>query len=103
MKFFIPLAKDSEQAEQVYQAVRKNINSTGPIFDRRIFAITYKIGRTTIRAEVGEAIDFARGPVIAIYESVGIYYVCSAFVGAAYGSPELVATKDVSQIEYFEP
>jgi hypothetical protein len=71
MKFFVPGAKHGDDAEQVYQAVRKFVTETQKMLvdDRRIFSIEYTHDGTRYHAEVGQTHALNGEPVIAILKA----------------------------------
>lgn len=70
MKFFIPAAADDEQAESVYNSIKKFASETTgwKIEDKRIFNIAYYHDGNKYYAEVGKVEDLISDLVIAILE-----------------------------------
>ena len=101
-KFFIPLAKDDDEAESVLESIAKFIDR--PMPSRRIFRITYTHNGKFMAAEVGESPDpYYReaGPVIAIFDGNPLC-VCLPDRGVARGGPILVGAQSVQSKEYFD-
>jgi hypothetical protein len=94
--FFLPSASDAEQAEQVYQQIRKAI---GGLTERRIYSLQFRDkGRVSV-ATVGNTYDGKT--VIAIFESQGLYYVCTPDRGVMSSMPYMVGTDEVLGVEDF--
>jgi hypothetical protein len=100
IKFFIPLAKDAEQAETVYAGIKKFV---GGATERRIFALAYEHGGKQYYAEVGKPEPREGELVIAILEGVEQmpYLVCTPNRGVARGGPYLVGKSEVLSIVDF--
>jgi len=103
MKFFIPGAKDHQQAEEVYASIKKFATTTlgWPVVDRRIFRIKYEHKGRIFHAQVGQPDPNVGEVVIAILESQA-YLVCTANRGALRGVPILVGKNEVIEIEDFD-
>lgn len=101
-EFFIPLAKNKEEAESVYSNIADFINV--PVTDERIFSITYKHNDQTMVATIGEDVDtYYKEPVpvvIAIFKG-NPYKVCLRDRGVARGEPILVGEDSVISVGTF--
>jgi len=105
MKWFLPAAKDEEQAIQVYQSIKDIVKSTD---DRRIRRITYlenRVGRTRVAkvgkicvAEVGEIFPLNGEIVLAIFHGGSLYYVCTQNRLGGF----IVGDHEVSSFEDFD-
>ena len=103
MQFFVPAAKDAEEAEQVWSATKKfaEENLGWPVTDRRIFSLTYEQGGKEFHCEVGQP-DPRNGEVVLIILESTTYLVCTANRGVIRGEPILVGAEDARRIEDFE-
>ncbi|HEX4770445.1 MAG TPA: hypothetical protein VH351_06430 [Bryobacteraceae bacterium] len=80
MRFFIPAASQSREAEEAYKKIRDHLaNVIGPITEKRIYRLKYHDNGHPQNALVGsDHHGFGKGPVIAIFEGCdGMYYVCT--------------------------
>jgi len=103
MKWFLPTAKDKEQAIRNYQAIKDNLKDAD---DRRVRRITYhepRVGKAQ-SAEVGRTLPLNGETVIAILHQRGgsLYYVCTANRGVVRGGAILVGEDEVSSFEDFD-
>lgn len=103
MKFFIPEAKNEEQAEKVYEDIKAfAVQNTGwQIEDAKIFSIHYRHNGKEYNAEVGQMEHFIGDYVIAILES-NAYLICTRYRGVIKGEPILVGKHEVLSIKYFD-
>jgi allophanate hydrolase subunit 1 len=106
MKFFIPHAKDEEQKEHFYEAIRKFAKEQllWDITDRRIFSIHYRHDGKDGYAEVGkrEQLGGMEGEeVIAILES-NAYLICTPNRGFLRGIPILVGKEEAYSVVDFD-
>ena len=89
MKFFIPLAKDAEQAERAYEAVAKFVH--GAVTKDRIWKLSWRHKGMDMVAEVGKTLhpyyQTGQEVVIAIIDCGTCYSVCTANRGVARGEP----------------
>ena len=100
--FFIPLAKDSVEAESVLESIAKFISR--PVPTRRIFRITYTHNGKFMTAEVGgdpNPYYREKGPVIAIFDGNPLC-VCLPDRGVSRGDPIMVGAQSVQSKEYFD-
>jgi hypothetical protein len=104
MKFFIPAAKDAEQAEQVYESVAKFNNA--PLSGRRICALAWRHNGNLMSCEVGGEAPSYYGtneePVVAILDCERLYKVCTTNRGVIRGEAILVGKNEESFPTYFE-
>ena len=104
MKFFIPHAKETKEAERVFASIAE-FNKV-PKQDKRIFKISYSHNGKRMTAEVGKPVDEyykENGDVIAILQHDNLILVCLPNRGVLNGSPILVGFDEFStHIEYFD-
>lgn len=107
MKFFIPFAKDKDQAVEVYQGIRQFLGEElGANFsDRRIRWLRYLDDGKEYEAEVAQSSPINGEPVIAILYEPGrqLYHVCTPTRGVARGISILVGTHEVRGFDDFDP
>jgi len=103
MKFFIPHAKDSKQAEEVLESIVKFAEKTTgwQVSKRRIFYISYTHNGKNLFAEVGKPDPETREEVIAILES-NAYLVCTLNRGVKQDMPLLVGKESTHQVIDFD-
>jgi len=80
MRFFVPAAGRSREAEEAYQKVRDHVATfIGPITEKRIYQLKYDGNGHPQSALVGsDRHGFGKGAVVAIFEGCdGVYYVCT--------------------------
>lgn len=103
MKFFVPAAKDNEQAEQVFEAIEKF--NYAPRQERRICALAWTHGGKNYSCEVGGEAPGYYGtggePVVAILDCDRLYKVCTTNRGVVRGEAIMVG-KDGAHATYFE-
>jgi len=104
MKFLVPAARSPEQAEEVYEGIKKFAKQTlgWEIESARICSITYKDKMKTVTATVGGHEPREGEVVVAILES-NTYLVCTPNRGVLRGMPIMVGKQEVSHVELFEP
>jgi hypothetical protein len=123
MNFFIPAAKDDEQAREIYEATRAHVTKVcgATLSPRRIFRLVHRDWdkATKIRgsrktepglavAQVGEVYErhgVLPEKVICILldESRKLFYICTWGRGVKYDGPILMGANEVSESEDFEP
>ena len=103
MKFFIPLAKDDKEAQEIYGGIIKFAKETAwkEIKDRKIFSIAFNHDGKDYIARVGEKYSVTGEMVMAILESE-TFLVCTPNRGVLRGMPILVGKNEVYSIEDFE-
>ena len=103
MNFFIPLAEDSKQAEQVYQAIAK-FNSAS-VSEKRIFSLTWRHGGKTMSCKVGEPLPphYRTGKqlVLAILDCGNHYKICTENRGGLRGDAIFAGKNYDSHATYF--
>ena len=106
MTFFIPEAKDKEQEQQVYSAIKGFLEREFSVqFDgRKVRLLNYVHAREEIRAEVGEPHGPNDESVIAILHEPRrkLYHVCTAIGGVATGGSVLIDEHLVRAVEDFD-
>lgn len=104
MRFFVPSASDSQQAEEVYRKIRDQIATfVGPITEKRIYRLKYDDNGHPQSALVGsDHHSFGNEAVIAIFEGYdGMYYVCTQKNGTYEAEPHPVHGSAVMDAEDF--
>ena len=107
MKWFIPGAKDDDEATQIYEFTKERLERQGARFvDRRIRRITYyyrKDGKTH-DAEVGKKLSRNSEEVFVIlYEQQrNCYHICTPNRGVIQDMAILVGGDDVKSSEDFD-
>ena len=106
-KFFVPAAKDDDEAEGVRTAIIKFMVDQGfrDITSKRIFKLAYRHNSQDYEAEVGQPDTLAGGPVVLMILEARfgeLYLVCTPSRGGAGGNPILVGRPSVRSIEEFE-
>jgi len=102
MKFFVPGAKDAQQAEEIYKGIKEFNSGRVKISSRRIFAIQYIYNNKIEHAEVGKVQPRTDDIVLTIFETEYVYYVCTFNHGGGSGDPVIISRPDVSKINDFE-
>jgi len=91
MKFFIPHAKDEDQAERVYNSIAKFISA--PVNKKRVQALVWEHNGMEMACEVGGTLPSYYGtrdePVIAIFDCGNLYQVCTTNRGVIRGEAVL--------------
>ena len=104
MQFFVPFAEDPEQSERVYRAIAAFVGAT--ISTRRIYKLLWNHHGKQMLAEVGHPLDpyFQTGEeqVLAIFDCLNLYQVCTASRGSVRGAPILAGKHACTALEYFE-
>jgi hypothetical protein len=93
MKFTVPAAKDRNQAEDVWRAVRDFLAQQGfQTHPDRFARITFKHNSKTYDLSVGDIHPDLHEPVCVILKATThfIYYVCTTNRGVVRGDPYLV-------------
>ena len=104
MKFFIPGASCTDEAEAVLQSITRLEKRSMPAPQERIFRLAYEHNGERYVAEVGQPMDQyydTRGPVIAIIGGHPLM-ICTPDRGVAHGDPIYVGTHCVEYAEYFD-
>ncbi len=104
MKFFVPAAKDREEAESVYGAFAKFIHA--PVNKQRIWKLDWRHNGRDMTCEVGKPLpDYYRTgkePVLAIFDTGNVYMICTPNRGGVRGEPVLAGKNAYSSPVYFE-
>ena len=104
MKFFVPAAEDSTQAERVYQAIAKFNHA--PVDGRRIRALRWTHKGQQMTCSVGDALPAYYGtggePVLAILDCGTLYKVCTENRGGVRGEAVFAGKGDDSHATYFD-
>ena len=103
MKFFVPGASCTDEAEAVLQSITRLEKRPVPAPDERIFRLTYEHNGRRYVAEVGQPLDpyySTKGAVIAIIGGHPLM-ICTPDRGVIRGFPIYVGTHCVEHVEYF--
>lgn len=103
MKFFVPAAKDAEEAESVFEGIEKFNHA--PRQTRRIAALAWQHNGKNYSCEVGGEAPTYYGtgsePVVAILDCSQLFKVCTTNRGVIRGEAILVG-KSGAHATYFE-
>lgn len=107
MKFFLPFAKNAEQAEQVYSTFTANLKILGSKLDeKRIYSLEYVHNSIEEVAMVGGTSTFTGETVIAIISAreSKLFYVFTPNRGLDPKDPGpfLVGENEIRDIKYFD-
>jgi len=106
MDFFIPAAKDSEQADRVYHSIKAFLieQDFSPLSDDRIYRLDSYHNGKNYKYRIGDRDQEIREPIIAIlyHPARELYLVCTTNRGVARGMPILVGKSEVRGIELFD-
>ena len=98
MLFFIPAAKDENQKQAVYQAIKKSVTSFAPgiISARKIFSLSYMHDGTKYHVEVGKPAKPNGELVLAILydETRDLYHVCTPHQSIMCGANDVLSVLD---------
>jgi hypothetical protein len=105
-KFFIPVAKNKAEEEQVYLGIKKFVAEGvgASLSSRRIFRLMHQEGGKQILAEVGMEYPTNGEQVFAIFyeEELNVYYICTNNRGVEAGVPIFCGEDEVISCEDFE-
>ena len=106
-KFFVPAAKDDDEAESVRASVIKFMVDLGfqDITSKRIFKLAYLHDSQDYEAEVGQPDSLAGGSVVVMILEARfgeLYLVCTPDRGVGRDDPILVGKPSVRSIEEFD-
>ena len=101
--FFVPYAKDSEQAQEVWTATRKFAQENCPneVSENRIFSIEYRHEGSEYYTEVGQPEPRTGETVLVILKS-NPYLVCTENRGVLRGIPVLVGKNEARVVTHFK-
>lgn len=103
MEFFIPIAQDAAQSEQVYEAIAQFVDA--PIIDERIWKLRWKHNGMDMQCEVGQSLPAyyrtGREPVLAIFDCGNLYKICTPNRGGIRGEPVLAGKDFHSSATHF--
>ncbi|PSV28448.1 MULTISPECIES: hypothetical protein [unclassified Photobacterium] len=105
MDFFVPSAKDLEQAESVYSSIAAHVSAPIPSDSKRVSKLVWSHEGTVCIGEVGKLPpEIFRAPeeILAIFECGDVYKICTQNRGVINFDPILANTKDVSKVEFFK-
>ncbi|MBV8685334.1 MAG: hypothetical protein JOZ90_14600 [Alphaproteobacteria bacterium] len=104
MRFFVPFAQSREAAELLWTATRSRLLDLGlPTTGRRIHALSIRPD-VKRRVEVGLEMPEDPGPVMMIFEAVGIdlFFVCTPSRGVLAGRPFPIRLDDEGEVIDFD-
>jgi hypothetical protein len=103
MEFFVPSTKSTEQADNVYTAIKEHVKDSlkWNIQNDRIYSIKYRHNGREYIATVGDVETFTHDLVLAILKS-NTYLVCTINRGGLRGEPILVGYEEALNITYFD-
>ena len=99
MHFFIPKISDKTEATNLYNKIKKNIESQmgAELSNRQVHALHYRHNGKIHHAVVGEIDPFENEIIISIYFEPlrNVYHICTLNRGVVTGGPALVGGGDV--------
>ena len=103
MKFFIPLAKDDAERDQVWEGCRKGaLHTVGfAITDKKIQSIFTHHNGKEYKEEVGQKTPANGELVVAILECENVYLVCTPNRGVLRDMPMMVGKHNAENIIEF--
>jgi hypothetical protein len=105
LKFFVPNADNSEEAEEAYASMRKH-NYYGDDKPGRLYRIAFYENEKVMTAQVGHELrDFpepAGAVVLAIIETTNVCTVHVALYGVGSTRPIPVSPRKIRSREYFD-
>lgn len=104
MRFFVPGSNDNRQAEQRFHELRTAVEAeAGPVKQERIYSLRYEVDGRVETATVGSASDGQAngGPVLAMFEGDGAFYVCRGVPGAGANRVDRVERGNVRVVQNF--
>lgn len=93
MRFFVPHAQNSEEAESVWRSVRAFLEQQmRPTTPRRIWKVAFRHNSKPYELEVGKRHPDLGEDVLMIFRAAGyeLYYACTENRGVVRGEPYLV-------------
>jgi|HubBroStandDraft_5_1064220.scaffolds.fasta_scaffold583622_1 hypothetical protein len=106
MKFFVPDTANDEEAEKVYDAIKKFAAQTcRPAAGRKIESLAFRDKGKSVRAEVGKPDPITGEVVFAILETIDnarLYLICTPNRGVRRGEPIYVGGVEVDLVKDFE-
>src|SRR5262245_2363519 len=103
--FFVPLTKDRDQAEQVWEATRSALEKQGfKTSTRRIFSIAHMHERRRYTHTVGLVDPMQGEEVMVLLEAPTLFLCCTATRGILRGGPILISKSDPDlRVREFDP
>lgn len=93
MRFFIPEVQDRDEADKVYEAIKRFVQEqAGSLRDARYYAIYYRHNGKDMKARIGEPEPLTGETVIAIFRTdrdEGPFLICTENRGVVRGEPIL--------------
>jgi|GEM_PF-442149 len=103
-RFFVPGARDREQAERVWQSTREFMRRQGfRTSDRRIYSIQYVHNGEDCFDKVGEKDRYGTETILVMLETDSVYLCCTANRGVRRGEPILTGKGDDTFVTDFDP
>jgi len=104
MNFFVPAAKDTEEAEKVYAAFADHIHAQ--VKNKRIWKLTWRHNDKINHCEIGRDIEgderFRGQPVLAIFDCDNYFMICTPDRGVLHDGPILAENDIYTEITYFD-
>ena len=104
MIFFVPIAKNLKEAENVYISIAEN-NKTD-ISDRRVWKLKWKHNEMDMACKIGkpmpEYFQTRDEPVLAIYEMKGYFVMCTPSRGVLNSDPIIAGNGFSTNATYFD-
>ncbi len=103
MKFFVPAANSSEQAENIWQATFDFMVSQGfSPTERRIYSMKYWHNGKECFDKVGEKDRYGHEIILIMLETPSVYLCCTANRGVLRGEPILTGKSSDTYVTDFE-
>lgn len=102
MKFFLPLATSTEQAERIYKRIFDRLKQSGyKLTPERIYKVIYREG-DQLKSETVGASSSNGEIILAIFQNDIGYFVCTYSTGAVWGDPTIAEYLMVESAEKFD-
>lgn len=104
MRFFVPGSNDNRQGEERFHELRSAVEAeAGPVKDERIYSLRYEVDGKVETATVGgdSAAAANGGPVLAVFEGDGAFYLCRGTPGGSSSQVDRVDRGQVRVVQKF--
>ncbi|MEC6906937.1 hypothetical protein [Photobacterium piscicola] len=105
MDFFVPLAKNVDQAQSVYSSIAEHVSAPKPTNDKRIQKLVWTHEGVECIGEIGKLppeVFRANDEILAIFECDNVYKICTQNRGVINFDPILASTDNVKHVTYFD-
>ena len=105
MDFFVPSAKDVDQAQSVYSSIAEHVSASTPTNDKRIQKLVWTHEGIECIGEVGKLppdVFRAEEEILAIFECDNVYKICTQNRGVINFDPILASTNAIKRVIYFD-